>query len=782
MIDRIRRTPVIRHLARKALSVGGDTESPTERRRRLVRAAAVHRRAGEYAHAMALVREAVIITPGERGPIRELIRCIHASAQDPADLQEALILIRGRLATDPGGADFRLAIDHAIATIDLGSEEGTAVSLVVDLGRHSEEQAAEQIRRFTTFLIDTGRDDAAVSILARAAGVSEQSGLLVTLAYLHLQRGAIDEALSLIPEIEARSGQASGATAYLRSDAYFAVGDVAAAEAVLDELPRTYPAAHSTRLVALWKREGRFQYILDHLTQTWSGLTETTRAQHLFDTYWALGQRQEAALALERVPPSDNQFPGVVSRIELLEGADTANNIRVDLIQAFEADPGDDAGLLSAVQAAWAMNDPERMLALIRQHEPEAGLGPTLRYLRSQALYALRRFDEASTTLATLHGTNQTWAAGKLQARIMLESGQFAEAENLRRAAQRPNDGHDEALYHALLAQRHWREAFDMDPLASQLADLRAMLPAAAEARPMRHVSHRFVIADAGPGDEIQDASLYDELAQLSDQLTVTCDPRLKSLFARSFPTIDFVPVKRCRTNEFGDYNVSEPTRCDNVLHPLLTADAFAGAREADSVVLGRGVKSVRDLSNGPDPAAPYLVALPGQRDAYSHLRDSTSPTIGLVWRSEMRSLMRDIHYTRLTDLAPLFDLGARLVCLQHDMTDAERQQWASLPGEKVELNDVNLRDDFERAAGVVSNLDLVIGIGTTMTNLAAALGVRTLMAQPTHFGSWMATGDNGQSFWYQTCDVVVAQPPTDQPQLVERLTARATEVLGLAK
>ena len=98
--------------------------------------------------------------------------------------------------------------------------------------------------------------------------------------------------------------------------------------------------------------------------------------------------------------------------------------------------------------------------------------------------------------------------------------------------------------------------------------------------------------------------------------------------------------------------------------------------------------------------------------------------------------------------------------------------------GALLDIGDIDLRNEFESVAALLASLDLVIGIGTTMTNLAAAVGTPTLMMQPTHFGSWLRTGPDNQHFWYKACEVIVASPPYDRDQLANRTAERAADIL----
>ncbi len=748
--------------------------------RGLVKAAAAARRDGNLERATRMARTALDITPNNVAATRELIRILHVTSTTPIDLREARDLLDERLGSpNPRPVDLGLAIDHAISRVLLDANQEQTIEILVGLQARFPALAVGPIRRFTSFLVDRGEAELAGDILENLASSSDGLAHLTTLHNLRVRQQRFDDAGAIVARIESTYDSDDSTPSLLQADASLAIRDSEGARLALSTIRPKFERAHSMRLVTTWRLEGQHAQIISHLRVNRSGYSPYERAHILFDSYWALGDRGQASLALSAVNGADRHEPAHIDKVQKLEGSDIAAELRETALGLTIDQLDDDASVLRAIRLLADSNRPQAIVDLTEQAARGTSLGPSNRYNRARALYSLRRFEEATEILATLDGTNHTWTSAKLRARILLEQGRFSEAEQNRRSSQRPNDGHDEAFYHALLAQRRWSEAFAMDPIKAQFQALEIVLPSTAERRPDGFVRHRFIIADAGPGDEIQDASLLGELAGMSDQLTVSCDPRLHSMFSRSMPQIDFIPSRRVRPEDFGCFAPEAPTRDPNPLCELLTTDALAVARTADRVALGRSMKSARDLSAGPTPVPAYLHPSSESQNRFSTVLPTDEPVIGIVWRSELRDMMRDIHYLQASDLGPFFSLGARVVVLQHDVDSEERGVLSELAGSLVvDLDGLDLRNDIEALAGLLSHLDLVVGIGTTTTNLAAALGVPTLMMQPTHFGSWLAHGPKNTSFWYESCEIVVADPPYDRSQLVQMTTRRAREIL----
>ena len=498
-------------------------------------------------------------------------------------------------------------------------------------------------------------------------------------------------------------------------------------------------------------------------------LGDESRRLATFDSLVATGRTDEARQIL--VPLADSPSDAVIARVALIDGGAAADRLLNRLAETATGDDLETAGII-----LFRSNRAEQAITTLRQADAGDGLSGAGRQALANALYSERRFDEALIETDRMANTERHWSAMKLAGRILIQLGRFEAAEENRRAHARRGDSTDQVLYHALLGQHRYEEAFRERPFVDDLRNLRGAFGDTAEAHPRDRVGRRFIVADAGPGDEIQDASVLAELAELSDQVTSTCDPRLTSLLRRSFPDVTFLPTDRWRDPpHLGSHASDAAPRARHALHYLLTEEADAVARTHDRVVLGRAIKNARDLSEGPRPAPPFLVPDPARVASWRGRLAGDEPVIGLVWRSELQTSWRAVHYLRADELQPIAELPARFVCLQHDVSDDELVTLQSMVGDRfVETSDADLRNDFEEMAALVASLDLTIGIGTTIVNLAAAVGCPTLMMQPSHFGSWLATDEEGQDFWYGPCRVMVADPPYDTAMLVRRTAERA--------
>ena len=100
-----------------------------------------------------------------------------------------------------------------------------------------------------------------------------------------------------------------------------------------------------------------------------------------------------------------------------------------------------------------------------------------------------------------------------------------------------------------------------------------------------------------------------------------------------------------------------------------------------------------------------------------------TNMTVGVAWRSMLKSWERRFHYASINDLASLFLPFQEIkdilfVRLQYDECGAELDEINAKFGVVVHDLGVNLRDDLDEAAALMSALDYVARRGFFVTSL----------------------------------------------------------------
>lgn len=214
------------------------------------------------------------------------------------------------------------------------------------------------------------------------------------------------------------------------------------------------------------------------------------------------------------------------------------------------------------------------------------------------------------------------------------------------------------------------------------------------------------VYREQGIGDEIIFATCLPDLVSRFERIICVCHSKLKTLFARSFPQIEFVS---------GDKALTE---------------ADVAAMEWQIAIGSLPVIVRPDLDSFPNRAlvlTPDPLVVEKYRSALSHQR--TALTIGIAWRSSLLSLNRRTLYPYLDYWQALFDIpGITWVNLQYgdvgeELRKAEQQFNVSI----VNFDEVDHFDDIDASAALMKACDLVIGPDTSSTQIAAAVGTPTI-------------------------------------------------------
>jgi hypothetical protein len=503
--------------------------------------------------------------------------------------------------------------------------------------------------------------------------------------------------------------------------------------------------------VAALRAAGRPDDVLAAVTAHHAELSPTETALARFDAHWQLGRADRARQAVEDLAGGQLGNVELISRLRsgYVATGSTSEHAYDRVLEIADAQP-------RRSEVDWRIGLDftfNRVDHILNQASPGfvARLQPRGRYTLAAAAYVRRDFEESRRQLRTLLGTAHHWDAEKLHARMLLEEGHFVEALDNRAVRSRLRPALDEIEYFARLHLGQHRHAFRMYLARRDAHRLRATFGEAADLLPIDEVGTRFVIPQDGPGDEISMSATYPQLLAVSDRVIAACDPRLTSLLRRSFPEVEFVPTYRQPSRPaLGFLAADRPPRATGNMYDLLSAEAASHAAGADRVVLGR---SLVRLTPGAAPYEPYIRPDPLLVERFRRDR----ATVGVVWRSEFVDPMRSIHFLRPSDLAPIAELDVDVLCLQHDATPAERSALIAAFGDRaVFLDDLDLRDDFEAIAAVTAACSAVAGVGTTTTELAAAVGTRTIYLHPNLIGAWRR-GDQGRDYWHRTMRAAVA-------------------------
>ena len=258
---------------------------------------------------------------------------------------------------------------------------------------------------------------------------------------------------------------------------------------------------------------------------------------------------------------------------------------------------------------------------------------------------------------------------------------------------------------------------------------------------------------EQGIGEELLFATCYPDVIRQSRQTMITCDPRLTTLFARSFPNAVVHGIARGRENTW-----KTPTNLR--FETQIAAGSLPGRLRTSP---GDFHKSTTAQSSKPQPLLiPDAEKVTAWRERLKSLGNGLK--IGIAWRGGNSPEDRRLRWISLTELRRLLNVpGTQFISLQHGNVDQElddaRQQGIPVftlaelqPKNHTPHSSPLTSPDLDDLAAAVAACDLVISVGNATVHLAGALGVPTwcLLSK---FGGWrwLANGDSDRTPWFDS-------------------------------
>lgn len=246
---------------------------------------------------------------------------------------------------------------------------------------------------------------------------------------------------------------------------------------------------------------------------------------------------------------------------------------------------------------------------------------------------------------------------------------------------------------------------------------------------------HRVLVhAEQGLGDIILFASCIPELQARGANCVLEVRPRLKSLFARSFPHTQVVAHG---ANEDSLTWLSDLPPIDRHL-PIGTLPRWF-RRDAKAFPVHQG----------------YLVPDVALVEAWrQRLGPHGHPTIAVAWRGGLVMTAKQQRTIELSELVKaLAPTGARLVCIQYGETEADLAHVKATTGIDI-LPGISGFADLDELAALTMACDGVITVCSTQAHLTGALGQRGLVLVPAN-PNWRYGAAGKRSPWYPSLQLV---------------------------
>lgn len=269
------------------------------------------------------------------------------------------------------------------------------------------------------------------------------------------------------------------------------------------------------------------------------------------------------------------------------------------------------------------------------------------------------------------------------------------------------------------------------------------------------------VMREQGLGDDIMYSSCFPQLIKDAKHCYIECEPRLEKLLARSFPEATFIPLVDNATKE-----------------AVLQRDDF-DVRIFSASVPGYLRNSLRDFPRHQG----YLRADAGRAGYWRGKLDALGHglKVGISWRGGTVHTNRSRRTLSLDVLQPVLALpGVRWINLQYGERAAEIAGVKAAHGITITDWSGAIDGDYDETAALVSELDLVISVCTSVIHLAGALG-RPVWVMVPHAPEWRYGLEGETMPWYPTVRLLRQTEPGSWDTVIGRVNEELTRRLNAA-
>lgn len=250
---------------------------------------------------------------------------------------------------------------------------------------------------------------------------------------------------------------------------------------------------------------------------------------------------------------------------------------------------------------------------------------------------------------------------------------------------------------------------------------------------------------DQAIGEDILQASLFDDLLARGARLIVEVPPRLIPLFQRRWPQVTFVKKPPLRGKEHIQHELTDK----RLLDPSIDF-------QCKPIAASRFLRN--SFSDFPTQRRSYLQADSALTTKLKHRYQAlgAKQVVGIAWRSSAK--FGRYKSSQLDDWLPILSQPDTVfIDLQYGDNSAELAEFhARYPQVRIYHDlEVNQMMDLDAFAAQVSACDRVISISNTTVHFAGALGIECHLMLPTGLGAlWYWFRDRADSPWYPSITI----------------------------
>lgn len=256
---------------------------------------------------------------------------------------------------------------------------------------------------------------------------------------------------------------------------------------------------------------------------------------------------------------------------------------------------------------------------------------------------------------------------------------------------------------------------------------------------------------EQGLGDDLIFSTCYTDLIARAGHVIIETNPRLVSLYRRTWPeaTVRAETATSTGLDNYGDVDFDFTAPAGMVAaHLRRSLDAF--------------------------PAKPrFLVPDPARVAECRRWLDTlgSGPVVGISWSSAIKTKLRSLYYSELSDWKDLFAIeGIRVVNLQYtDVTEEAEALQRDFGMTLHRMPGLDLFNDLEGAAALSACMNVVVAPSSFPAVLAASVGAPCFHYTAPH--GWTRLGTDRMP-WFPTMRCYTFDRASDRPELFARIVS----------
>lgn len=263
------------------------------------------------------------------------------------------------------------------------------------------------------------------------------------------------------------------------------------------------------------------------------------------------------------------------------------------------------------------------------------------------------------------------------------------------------------------------------------------------------------IMDEQGLGDFVLYATCIQSAIDQAKHVVIETPVKMVSLMRRSFPDATIMPVQEIKSDPYKRFYGYD------WLDQAPAFDFYCGVGSLPKIFR----KKLTDFCDGN-----YLKADPERVTMWKKQLETLGEglKIGLCYRGGISEGTRTKSYSQIEDWQDVFGPEHKLVNLVYDAKDEELDRFEKVTGHKLHhFEGLDLFDDMENTAALISNLDLVISVASTNVELAGALG--TKVVRLTSLPDWTLLGTHERP-WFASQEIIGKKYFDTWPQVMGQL------------